>query len=315
MRHEFHVSGWQGLAMEHPLLFAYVREGMKSGKKKFLLLGDNGHNDSGLQEFLNSPALAALVRQSEISTVCLEMPREEATVERMELYRDALQEGSSESVIKSAGDALWKSIKETRRDYFRAAGIDDEVTDKYMNYWHPRLAGFMAAGLRTVAVDSWKWAPEFLSATEEAEYERVFLGDREVAGYIKQQAGQGKTAVIYGAHHLKYEGTLRAHLAPESSIHIDIFSDRKTYVEKHEAWKTNADFLPDRVYLISEKALEHPDPALYRFTENRLDDRMQKHKEKIAQSVGAGLFSPGNNEKKTMPAEYIRKKQISPVRY
>ena len=315
---EFNNIDTRDYATQHPALFAYVKEAMAAPGKQYLLIGDSNHGDDELKKFKSSPALAALFKQAAVAHVCVEVPRELAPPARMGAYRAQL--GSASETLDKTEAAFWRDFEFAWRDWAARYGkdgdgdvlrqlnrnigiitdmvkrkrisaeegqrkldrLDNEAIAFNRSYWGPRLLGFVHAGLRVTAADSWQWK----SALVHGDGERIFLGDREVAGYIDSQARGQKTAVIYGAGHFQYDGTLAARLGREKCVHIDIYADRSEYQRRLGVAKTYADILPDKVYLLKEQALEDPDPALYRAARKRTDDMAQRDKDDVVRRYG-----------------------------
>jgi hypothetical protein len=317
LQESFDNINTQDYKSRHPALFAYVREQMAAPHKQYLLIGDTGHLDPALREFLKSPVLAALFNHAALPHICVEMPREIASPERLAAYRARQEAGE----IPSDNDrTFWR---EFQTDLWRWAGnydvqhytrelqqlratiahiqkmvrqrtiapagaqirfkcLEDRSIEKTQSFYESSLLGFSQAGLRVTAADSWQWIPFLVPSCGE----RTFLGDREVAAYIDRQAQNEKTAIIYGSSHFWYEGTLASRLGHDKSVHIDFYASRDSYKNALEKYKCHADFMPDRVYLLKEGILEAPDPALYRITSARTDDPDQKLKDNVAQRFG-----------------------------
>jgi len=126
-----------------------------------------------------------------------------------------------------------------------------------------QFGGFGAAGLKVHACDNFQW----MSPLVPGRGERLFLGDKEIADKISSLAPEnGKTAIIYGASHFRYAGTMADELDPEESLHIDFYSSRRAYGNIRRHFTTFADQLPDYVYLVEERSLEAPDPELYGYS-------------------------------------------------
>jgi hypothetical protein len=143
------------------------------------------------------------------------------------------------------------------------------------------LLGFSQAGLRATAADSRQW----LEGTP-GQAERLFLGDREVAHYIRGRAGADRTAVVYGAGHFYYNDTMASRLGRGQCVHVDIYPDRATYEKLRSRYPTHVDMAPDKVYILDEKRLEDADMALYRSAPERDGDKIQQLRDEVAYLFG-----------------------------
>jgi hypothetical protein len=265
---EFNNLDVPAYTARHPDLFAYVREQMAGPGKQFLLIGDTSHKDGDLEKFLHGPALAALFSHAAVPHVAWETPREMIPQARLDAFRDKCSQ-YRQGLLTAAG------LNDARIAFF-TGGLE---SGRY--YWDKSILGFMEAGLRTTPADSIQWRDG-----TPCDAERVFLGDREVASYIEAQAHGDKTAFVYGAAHLCYDGSLGTRLSREKCVHIDIYASRAAYERVKNYHDTHVDVTPDKVYLVEERALEEPDRAAYFSASDRLDDPRQSEKDDIARNYG-----------------------------
>ncbi len=305
IKEEFNNIDVAGFAREHPALFAYVREQMARPGKQFLLIGDTNHKNENLQPFLSSPALAALFNHAALAHVCIEAPRESMTPQLLAAYKAHKDRTDAEDSFWQAFDSLY--IEDALRhdirpdagrqrgwlEYLERSGLSpaesadilDQISRErirgFKNVWNSPSLGFIHAGLQITAADSSQWKENSIPGTGE----RFFLGDREVADYIKSQVSNEKAAIIYGAAHFRYDGMMKSRLGLEACVHIDIFPDRESCRPNHDD-PLYADILPDMVYIISERALEKPDPARYRAAAARTGDDYQVMKDRVARIYG-----------------------------
>lgn len=268
----------------YPELFAYVREQMAGLDKQFLLIGDTNHHDTGLRRFLESPALAALFKAAAIPHVCTERPREIVPPERVALYREAVKINP-----QGAERLFWAGVRVDLRHWrkqYHIDGISDPLLGRVKGFYGPQMLGFTHAGLRMSAVDSIQWRETQIPGAAE----RAFLGDREVAAYIKAQVRNEKTAIIYGMGHFLYEHGMASRLGRENCLHIDFYADRESY-EANSYRRIYRDMMPDRVCFLKERALKEPDPRYYCTVTDILDDMAQAWKLAVILRYGEGADS------------------------
>ncbi len=318
---EFNNLSLPECAARHPALFAYVKKEMAAPEKQFLFVGDTQHSSEENHKFLFSPELAGLCRYVGIPHVAIEMRREMLPRNDLESYcrqfnaltaqeRQAGEQsllkdfkahlrewaGGYELNIYSAHLRDWQESIENVRAQVRN-GLrrpadaerlfkqwDEEYESGEQAGWARRVFGFIHAGLRVTPADSWQWWPSIVPT----DGERFYLGDREVADYIGQKAQGEKTLITYGAGHMWHRGGLCDRLGREKCVYIDIHQDRDAYDQiKH--YGCRADVMPDRVYLLKERALEAPDPALYQAPENLAHNQLQDWEDEVLQKYGAAV--------------------------
>ena len=305
----------------HPELFAYVKGEMEKPEKQFLLIGDTNHYNGSLRKFLKSPALVALFNHAVIPHVCIEYPRELAPPAILSTTREKVAEHGEipeakfwnellarawdwhkispkgaashplhhlHNRLKEFGDRMGQGSLRQKIALKLAGAVSNLDTYGYKNSWEHGLLGFTYANLRVTAADSLQWQEPIFPGLGE----RLFLGDREVAAYIKGQAGQAKTVVIYGSAHFRYHGTMGANLKRDNSLQVDVYSSRDSYTNPEKNYPHYADFIPERVYLLKERALEKPNPYFYRRAANLNDDLSQRRKSRIDKCFGAAA-DPG----------------------
>lgn len=265
---------------KHPELFEAVQIGMSD--KTFLKLGDSWHQDKKLQNFLSSPDLAALFNHAAIGQVAIEFARQGADSH----ITTRLGEKSRRHAIGNLGRefwlrerrGFWNTVLETRKAWnarHNIRGLEQAIKElsngksELRRHLDRQFTGFGAAGLKVHACDNFQWMRPLVPGNAE----RLFLGDREIADKIKSITPENnKSAIIYGAAHFRYIGTMGDKLPPEDSLHIDLYSSRRAYEKIRRHFTTRADLMPDYVYLLKERSLESPDPELYGIAPEPSDD-------------------------------------------
>jgi hypothetical protein len=245
-----------------------VKEAMAEPGRQFLLVGDTWHKDDDLEKFLRSPALAALFNYAAIPHVAWEVAREDVPQERLDAFREACG-------LYRQGRLNDDQLAGARREFF-ANGLEDQ-----RKYIDRSLTGFMQAGLRTTPADSLQWRD---GTPDNAE--RVFLGDREVSSYIGARARGEKTAVVYGAAHFYYNDSMGTRFGRDRCVHLDIYPSRAVYENFRTRHRMYVDHMPDKVYLVAERALENPDPSIYFSACERENDEAQEWRDDIARIYG-----------------------------
>jgi hypothetical protein len=280
---EFNHIDVRDYEARHPALFAYVKEQMAQPGKQFLLVGDTNHTNEAVKTFLGSSGMAALCKYANIHHVAVELHREFAPSETMAAYVERLNDQ------ESADFAFWESFKKNLRKKWMKKLFPEmdegKVLENCKTIWRDRTFGYMHAGLNVINAASLQWDTTTIDGITLAE--RVFLGDRETAAYIKSRVNNQKAAIIYGANHFLYEEALSSHLDRKKCIHIDVYSNRLAYIDSFKDGFSYADFLPDRVFLIEENILEPPDLALYRIAKDKRWDGVQMYKKGIARLYGS----------------------------
>ena len=285
---EFNNLDVAGYAALHPALFAYVKNAMAQPGKQFLLVGDTDHDSESLDHFIRGPGLAALFNYAAIPHVAREMPREMFPLEQIAAFREKCGQYSQGLITAQERD-------EAQERFFADNAPDSPLTKR-------AILGMTKAGLRVTPADSAQW---YDNASLNAE--RLFLGDREVAHYIRGMAGADKTAVVYGSGHFYYTDTMGSRFGRDKCVHVDIFPDRATYERHHKPQDRkfnplHVDLMPDKVYILDERSLEDPDPAVFFSAPDKEDDRAQDWRDEVNYMYGpnppmlAGL----------MTAEYLR---------
>ncbi len=280
---EFNNIDVRDYEARHPALFAYVKEQMAQPGKQFLLMGDTNHDDGVVREFISGPGMAALFRKADIKHVNLEFYRELAPPETTAAYKVKMND--PEAADKAYWTSFTNNLKKEWVKRILGTASEDEISMHTKPIWRSRSFGYMQAGLNVINAASLQWDDEVIEGVTLAE--RVFLGDRETAAYIKNCVNDQKAAVIYGAGHFQYEDTLASHLDKKRCVHVDVYRNRQNYIHLLRAGLSYADLLPDRVFLIEENILESPDPGLYKIAKDKMDDRFQRRKEGIARLYGS----------------------------
>lgn len=280
---EFNNIDARDYAAQHPRLFEYVREQMTLPGKQFLLIGDPDHYNEKIQTFLNSPTLAALLKYATIPHTCIERPREIVSPERLEVYKQRSCSPLELWHELKADFEHWSVRNQVGEDAESVRALASNEINELASFMAPRLLGFASAGLRMTAADSLQWKRGLVPGLGE----RLFLGDREVASYIKQQAHGEKTAVIYGASHFRYDGSIRDRLGRENCVCIEISDDMDSCVDNLSDQNVVADMKPDMIYLLKEKKLVAPDDALYGMNSFMPGDSFhQRSKRAVTQAFG-----------------------------
>jgi hypothetical protein len=269
---EFNNLDVAGYAALHPALFAYVKEAMAQPDKQYLLVGDPDHDSESLKNFLGGAPLAALFRHAAIPHVAVETARE--------MIEQKYLDGFFYHYPQYLHGKFTRQQMEQGRQWLFDRGDEKAVNMK------KTLLGFMQAGLRMTSADSNQWRK---GARVNAE--RLFLGDREVAHYIAHRARGEKTGIVYGSGHFYYDGAMASRLGRDKCVHVDIYPDRATY-ERHTKPQDRkfhplyVDIMPDKVYILGERSLEDPDPAVYFSATSRQDDVMQQGRDEVAYLYG-----------------------------
>lgn len=295
---EFNNIDVRDYESRHPALFAYVKEQMARPGKQYLLVGDTNHMSAPLIEFLNSPAFAALLKHAGIENVCIEKYREEIPPRNFEEYKQALEDWRAGNIrdkdLTRAGnhflsDGTYKNFLQrplTKKIWQALWPVQDSAlttiaVNKFLK--GGMTLGLTHAGFNVAAVDSKQWG--MVDGKVDV---RLFLGDREVADRIREQAHDNRTAVIYGAAHYARHDSIQGYLDPERTVRIDVYESKESYLADVRLIPTlhKDEVMPDRIYFVEDDLLAEPNPARHLWQDDESNPDAQ-NRQKIINSFGA----------------------------
>lgn len=301
----------------HPGLKALLQGEMPG--LRYLKIGDTWHRDTALQDFLASPDFAGVMAIAGIRSVGLELARQlftpdmaRETESRAQLLRTRQIDPQTYEHYRQK---IWQDFENARSGWARNYPVRglEQIGQARKDHWDKQIFGFNATGMTVHGIDNFQWMRDLIPGAAE----RLYLGDREVADHTIAQTFPRKTAIIYGADHFRYFGTMGEFLKPDNSLHIDIYSSRRAYERIRKHFSAYSDMMPDYVYLLDEKSVERPDPALYRRLDDPQADIYQRYKQqaidqfKNAATTDRALAAAGITKLESTRQSYFR---ISPHR-
>ena len=248
---------------------------------RYLKIGDTWHRDTALQEFLSGADLAGILANAGIRSVGIELARQLLTPSMARQTEAQARMLRTRQIDPQTYDRhrrkLWQDFETARQDWARRLPIRglDQIGQNRLDHWDKQIHGFNAAGLTVHGIDNFQWMRDLIPGPAE----RLYLGDREVTDHAIAQTFPRKTAIIYGADHFRYHGTMGEFFKPDDSLHIDIYSSRRAYERIRKHFSAHSDMIPDYVYLLDEQSVERPDPDLYRRVDDPQADMYQRYKQ------------------------------------